>query len=122
MSYQRMPPETAIRRARNGLRLKREPRDDGSVCWMVYDRKGNGRGIRGDQAAGQDEYEKQVMFRALALIDPGHDWHEYDWHLLTGPAEERVHTLIERCSECDAAERDCAAIRALVHLVCRNAT
>ena len=83
-------PQSALRRARRELRLVRgEDSRDGQPCWMVYDLHNNGRGIYGDEAKGQDEYQKRLMFRALELIDPEHDWHEYDWHLLSGPAADQ---------------------------------
>ena len=85
-----MSPQSALRRARRELRLVRgEDSRDGQPCWMVYDLHNNGRGIYGDEAKGQDEYQKRLMFRALELIDPEHDWHEYDWHLLSGPAADQ---------------------------------
>ena len=45
--------------------------------------------------------EERIMLRALQLIDDGHDWHSYDWHLLTGPTETRVAALLARRAECD---------------------
>jgi hypothetical protein len=68
---------------------------------MVYDHHGNGRGVYGDAARGREEYEERIMLRALQLIDDGHDWHSYDWHLLTGPTETRVAALLARRAECD---------------------
>ena len=114
-------PQSALRRARRELRLVRaEDSRDGQQCWMVY-RGNNGRGIYGDEAKGQDEYQKRLMFRALELIDAEHDWHEYDWHLLSGPAADRVAALLERRRGGEAASAEVDAWTALARAMVRQA-
>ncbi len=111
-----MKRKKAVERARTALRL--EPRwTEHGYCWMVLDATNSGNGVYGDELRGQDHYEKSVMFFALKLIDPKYDWHEHDWHTLSGPAEQRVSKMLEWQEEYEQACRDVAPYRALVDLV-----
>lgn len=115
-----------VARLRREWRLERRGPDrrhtgTDDPCWMVLDRTNSGHGIYGDEAAGQSHYEKHIMFRALEALDPKHDWHEYDWHTLTGPAEDRVRQMLAWRAESEDAAREVAGINALVHLICRSA-
>jgi len=94
-----MDVQRACANARRAFRLER--RDErGTTLWMVVDKRtGGGNGVRGDENAGRNHLEVRVMFRALASIDRKHDWHSYDWGLLTGPAESRVHELMRQRAE-----------------------
>jgi hypothetical protein len=114
--------ETAIARCRKRYRLEPRPHRDGGTCWMVLDENNSGSGCVGDEARGRWEYEKQIMFKALAMFDPEHDWHDYDWHLLDGPAEERCAVLIARREECEKASREVGAWNALARAMMRQAT
>lgn len=115
-----MKPKTALSRAYKELRLERQPKPDGAVCWMVLDRTDSGNGVYGDEEAGRRHYEKCVMFRALACIDGEYDWHEHDWHTLDGPAAERVAKMVEWRAEHEEAMAEVAGYRALVHLMVRG--
>jgi len=85
---------------------------------MTLDDTNSGSGVPGDETRGKDNYEKIVMFKALELYDPGHDWHEYDWHLLKGPAEERCAALIARRKECEQARTEIDPILAMARAMC----
>lgn len=108
----------AVASARRAFRL--EPKEGGAL-WMVVDKRtGGGNGVRGDEAAGRDHFEKRVMFRALQSIDRKHDWHGYDWHLLSGPAEERVAELLRQRAEIEAARASIDPFTRLIHAVCEG--
>jgi len=111
-----MKPKTAVARAYKELRLQREDRPDGETCWWVFDADNDGQGVFGTEEDGQRHYEKSVMFRALARIDPEYDWHELDWHTLTGPAGERVDQMVEWRREQEEAAKEVEGYRALMHL------
>ncbi len=111
-----MTPATAIAKCRKRYRLVKSERAH-ETYWMVLDETNSGSGRPGTEAQGKSEYEKTIMFRALELIDPDHDWHEYDWHTLEGPAEERVARMMTWRADCDKAAAECAGIQALVGLV-----
>jgi hypothetical protein len=115
-----MTPATAVKRARARWRLERQDRPNGETCWMVLDRTNSGHGIYGDEAAGRAEYEKHIMLRALEMIDPEHDWHEYDWHTLTGPIEERVARMLAWRAECEKARAEVLAVDVLVRALVRS--
>lgn len=87
---------------------------------MVFDATNSGNGVYGDEARGRDHFEKSVMFCALEMMDPEYDWHEHDWHTLTGPAEQRVAKMLEWRAEYEQACRDVAPYRALVSLVLQS--
>jgi hypothetical protein len=108
---------------RRRYRLEARPTADGSgqTAWMVLDRTNSGSGVYGDEIAGRSNYEKHIMFRALEALDHKHDWHEYDWHTLTGTAENRVRQMLAWRTEQEAAAREVAGIRALVHLMVHRA-
>ena len=59
--------------------------------------------------AAEEAREIRVMFRALEMIDPCHDWRSYDWHELSGPARDRVTRMIDWRQTCDQAERELSA-------------
>lgn len=111
-----MKPKTAIARAYKELRLVRDDRTDGTTCWWVYDASNNGTGVFGGEEDGQRHYEKSVMFRALAMIDSDYDWHDLDWHTLSGPADARVMQMVEWRAEQEKAAAEVEGFRALMHL------
>lgn len=111
----------AVKSARKAYRLDRRDDRDGTL-WMVIDRRtGGGNGIHGDEAAGRDHFEKRVTFRALYAIDRKHDWHAYDWHVLTGPAEDRVAELMRQRAEVEEARANIDPFVRFAHAFCRSA-
>ena len=112
-------PQSALRRARRGCArsVVRTVETASRAGWCMT-RTTTARGIYGDEAKGQDEYQKRLMFRALELIDPEHDWHGYD--LLSGPAADRVTAMLERRRECEAASADVDAWTALARAMMRQ--
>lgn len=110
-----------VANARKAYRLER--RDEGkTTLWMVIDRRtGGGNGVRGDEATGRDHFEKRVTFRALQAIDRKHDWHAYDWHLLSGPAEGRVAELLRQRAEIEEARANLDPFVRFAHAFCRSA-
>ena len=116
-----MKPKTALARTYRRLRLERQPKGDGTVCWMVLDESDSGTGVFGDEADGRDHYEKTVMFRALELLDPEYDWHELDWHELKGTAAERVEAMLAWRGEIEKARAETEGFHALVRMFAASA-
>lgn len=111
----------AVKNARRAYRLERSDKFD-SPTWLVIDKRtGCGNGVKGDEAAGRDHFEKRVMFRALQSIDRKHDWHAYDWHLLSGPAEARVAELLRQRAEIEEARANLDPFVRFAHAFCRSA-
>lgn len=115
-----MTPQTAIAKCRKRYRLEPRVHSDGQTYWMVLDEANSGSGRPGTEAEGNAEYEKVIMFRALELIDPDHEWHDYDWHTLEGPAEDRVAQMMTWRADCDKASSTRDGIVALASLMCRQ--
>lgn len=115
----RMKPETAIRRARAAYRLERRDSADG-ICWMVLDATNSGNGVYGEEADGRNHYEKTIMFRALEMLDSEYDWHDFDWHRLSGSAETRVAQMLEWRKEQEEARAAVEPYHALVRAMMRR--
>lgn len=117
-------PQSALRRARPrhgcAWSVARTVETASRAGWCMT-RTTTARGIYGDEAKGQDEYQKRLMFRALELLNSEHDWHDYDWHLLSGPAADRVVALLERRREFEAASAEGDAWTALARAMVRQA-
>lgn len=117
-----LDPKLAVARARKSVRFERRTSSNGEPVWYTIDRRTkSGIGVYGPEEKGRDNHEKDVMFRALKRIDSTYDWHEHDWHTLTGPAEDRVAQMLAWREEWEVAKREYSGFQALVNLVIADA-
>lgn len=112
-----MKPQTAVARARKLYRLEAHNNPDGETSWLVLDKSNSGAGVYGDEAKGRDHYERVIMFHALKLLDAEHDWHAYDWHSLSGSAENRVANMLAWRDQRDNGAAEQSSFQALINLV-----